>query len=101
MKIPFFDIYIIKGRMLRRTEKKIKGLEALVEEQLKKIILDAKITARQLHQLAVLHGRIKAPECPRCGRPKTAGGIQWLDHPIGCHKQKEHNAHKEQKAKAI
>jgi len=27
-----------------------------------------------------MKGRLPAPLCPKCGKPKIAGGIQWIDH---------------------
>ena len=97
MKIPFFDIYIVRGHELRKqqhivkTQQKIIQTERYEKEALRKrVTLESKMTARQLHQLAVLSGRIRAPLCPRCGKPKIAGGIQWLDHPVGCEKSQEH-----------
>lgn len=86
-KVPWLDFYIVRGSALRRDDEKFKALEAKFEilerefqGQLKRIKLESKVTERLLYQINVLTGRLKAPECPKCGKPKKAGGIQWLDH---------------------
>ena len=47
-------------------------------------------------RINVMAGRIPAPLCPKCGKPKTAGGIQWIDH-AECYARKSKG--KSQKAK--
>jgi len=33
-----------------------------------------------VHQNLAMKGRLPAPLCPKCKKPKIAGGIQWVDH---------------------
>ena len=86
-KIPLFDHYIISGEILRVDDKKYKLLQAKLiilereyQAQLKHEKIEGKMLEKLLHQISVLTGQIKAPECVKCGEPKKAGGIQWIDH---------------------
>ena len=86
-KIPLFDHYIISGESLRGDDKKYKLLQAKLiilereyQAQLKHEKIEGKMMEKLLHQISVLTGQLKAPECVKCGEPKKAGGIQWLDH---------------------
>ena len=89
MKLPFIDIHIVKGSVLRRQKESIQSLESKFLNQLKRIELEAKMIGKLLHEITTLKGRLKAPLCPKCGKPKIAGGIQWLDHPRGCNNGKQ------------
>lgn len=93
-KIPYLDRFIVTGDELRRDDEKFQALAAKFEilerkfqSQLKRIKIESKMYEKLLYQISVLSGRIKAPECPKCGKPKKAGGIQWLDHAI-CKRKK-------------
>ena len=79
-KIPWLDFYIVRGKEIRRNDIKIRILEARFKEQLKRLDIESRMTEKLLHQISVMQGHLHAPECPKCGKPKTAGGIQWLDH---------------------
>ena len=79
-KIPWLDFYIVRGKELRRYDIKIRILEARFKEQLKRLEIESRMTEKLLHQVAVMQGSLRAPECTKCGKPKIPGGIQWLDH---------------------
>jgi len=102
-KIPWLDLFIVEGSAIRRDVEEFKALEErfeTLERQYRRKLISNEIRARQLgnmqHRLNVIMGRIKAPECPKCGKPKTPGGIHWLDH-AECYAGKS----KSQKAKRI
>lgn len=79
-KLPWLDFHIVRTSELRALDRKIDVLEKEFKKQLWLSKVSAKGYEKLLHQIAVMTGRLKAPECPKCGKPKTAGGIQWLDH---------------------
>ncbi len=79
-KVPWLDFHIVRGKELRRNDIKIRILEARFKEHLRRFNIESKMTEKLLNQIAVMQLHLRAPECPKCGKPKTAGGIQWLDH---------------------
>ena len=86
-KIPFIDWYIVSGVDLRADDKKFEALEAkfeILESELKQQQFTGEVRARMntllRDRLNVMLGNVRAPECPKCGKPKIPGGIQWLDH---------------------
>ena len=86
-KIPFLDWYIVSGVDLRADDKKFEALEAkfeILESELKQQQFTGEVRTRMntllRDRLNVMLGNVRAPECPKCGKPKITGGIQWLDH---------------------
>jgi len=53
----------------------------------------SKINGGLIHQNLAMKGRLPAPLCPKCNKPKIAGGIQWIDH-AGCYKPPSGNNRK-------
>ena len=79
-KIPFIDWYIVSGVDLREDDKKIEKLERDFQGVLKSSKNSSRMLSILHYRLAVMTGKLKAPECPKCGKPKIPGGIQWIDH---------------------
>ena len=86
-KIPFVDLFIVKGGYLRQLDEKVERIEnhkEKLEREFKAMLLSWQITTRQqgnlMHELICHKTKAKAPLCPKCGTPKYAGGIQWIDH---------------------
>jgi len=96
-RIPLTDTYIISGENLRwlnvrqaracEMEGKFESLERrfeTLERDFKRLHVSNVIRASQIGKMQgrinVMAGQIPAPLCPKCGKPKTAGGIQWIDH---------------------
>ena len=94
-KIPFIDWYIVSGVDLREDDKKIEKLERDFQGVLKSSKNSSRMLSILHYRLAVMTGKLKAPECPKCGKPKIPGGIQWLDHA----KCKEKGKSKKEKVK--
>jgi len=82
-KIPLSSLYLVRGSELEETAEIIITLEKDVLDGLRREKIRSAITEKLRHQIAVMTGNIPAPLCPKCGKPKKAGGIQWIDH-AGC-----------------
>ena len=89
IKIPFLDIYIVRGKALRKRKKRFTDLEWEFRKQLFTSEVRLKMNTKLRDRINVMLGNVRAPECPKCGKPKTAGGIQWLDHAECCRPKKK------------
>ena len=80
------------------TEARVAQLRVTIANMRAVARIREKITDKLLGRINVMAGKIPAPLCPKCGKPKIAGGIQWIDH-AACYAGK--SKVKSQKAKII
>jgi len=88
-KIPLTGRIIISAEELADIEDDLASAQARLADlkiKYKHLLFASDVRAKTIGKLLwrinVLSGRIPAPPCPRCGKPKTAGGIQWIDHAV-------------------
>ena len=62
------------------TEARVAQLRVTIANMRAVARIREKITDKLLGRINVMAGKIPAPLCPKCGKPKIAGGIQWIDH---------------------
>ncbi len=78
LKIWFLDLYIIKGKDLRKRDSRLEIIEREYTKLLDENELKAKIRAKEtvflLNQISILTTQKPHPLCPKCGKPKTACG---------------------------
>ena len=93
-KIPWLDSFIVTGDELRSLDDELRSLDSKIESierQLKRQLFTSKLRLKMntklRDRLNVILGNVRAPECPKCGKPKKPGGIQWLDHAV-CKRKK-------------
>ena len=100
-KIPWLDSFIVTGDELRSLDDELRSLDdelrsldskiESIERQLKRQLFTSKLRLKMntklRDRLNVILGNVRAPECPKCGKPKKPGGIQWLDHAV-CKRKK-------------
>ena len=105
-KVPRLDWYIVGGVRLREDDKKfqilgerLESLESELKKQRFAGAVRAKMYTKLLDRSNVILGNVRAPECPKCGRPKTPGGIQWLDHAKCKRKQDTEDRSEKEKGK--
>ena len=86
-KIPFTRRIIISAVELDDIEDDLNVAEARVEDLKRantRLLIStqiySKINGGLIHQNLAMKGRLPAPLCPKCNKPKIAGGIQWIDH---------------------
>ena len=86
-KIPFTMRIIISAVELEDIEDDLTAAEARVvdlERENKRLLISTQIRSKMItgmvHQNLAMKGRLPAPLCPKCKKPKIAGGIQWVDH---------------------
>ena len=86
-KIPWLNLFIVEGSAIRRDDANCKALLNRVETlefELKQVRKSNQIKSKMItgliHQNLAMKGRLPAPLCPKCGEPKIAGGVQWIDH---------------------
>jgi len=87
-KIPFSELFIVKGDELRQLEGRFEKLEREFKTQLLINEISSKMIGNLQYRINVMTSRIPAPHCPKCFKPLTAGGIQWIDH-VECCKPKK------------
>jgi len=86
-RIPLTGYTIVRADELQRFENDVVTLKECIntlEREYKRLRISQEIRSKQIGSLQrrinVLTGDIPAPLCLKCGKPKIAGGIQWLDH---------------------
>jgi hypothetical protein len=89
-KIPILNFQIVKTVDIEKLKERL----SICEREFKRQLISNEIRSKQIgnlqHKINVMLGLIPAPLCPKCDKPKTPGGIQWLDHVECCSpKQKE------------
>jgi len=96
-KIPFTMRIIISAAELEDIEDDLNVADARVvdlERENKRLLIStqiySKINGGLIHQNLTMKGRLPAPLCPKCNKPKIAGGIQWIDH-AECYAAKENS----------
>ena len=61
-------------------EGRLAELEFELKQVRKSNQIKSKMITGLIHQNLAMKGRLPAPLCPKCGEPKIAGGVQWIDH---------------------
>ena len=86
-KTLFGKRIIISAVELEEIEKDLAATDLLVADlrhELKRARFANDVWAKRnimlIDRVNVMAGKIPAPLCPKCKKPKIAGGIQWIDH---------------------